>query len=674
MDSLDEFERQLAAEKAEREKGPDATKHRRHHHGRQGDDDEGTKHSTRRHHGHQDSHDEDSERHGHRSKRRRHWHERSHKHHDLKHRRSDQHDKSSEPKQDLPLVPSEQVVESSSGLKRDAWMTAPSALSVEYVESRRKETKPVPRPVQEAQRVIHARELNHGLVQDDDKQDESAADVSYTFGDAGSSWRMSKLGAVYSLAQEKGRPVDQVALERYGSLEAFDAAREEEAELERRTRHGADYQAKQKPTGELFGQRRRSSRAAEPDASPSLPSQETAAPHILDATALNRLRAQMIKAKLSGAANAAQLEQEYQAASASHAPEAVLLGAMHSRQLAGSSRPEAKPVTTRRGLERGQVEENDELSIKDMVGEERRTKGQVGGEGARLAQRIARDGRFQDNLEYMDDEAAKLARHVERNDAALGSRAVADLHKMTAAIDHCALCHHADTGRAPLAPVVSLATRVYLTLAPAPEISPGSAVIVPLAHHANLLACDDDEWEEMRNFMKSLTRMYHAQGRDVVFYEDAAFPPRHAHRRHASLYAVPIPYDEGALAPAHFRQAFLSAGDEWSQHAKVIDTRTPSAPSGGSAGALRRSVAREAPYFHVWFDLDGGLAHIVDDADRWPRHDGFARGVVGGIVDAEAHIVKKRARWSRDADESARVQEWKARWRKFDWTRLLVGD
>lgn len=39
--------------------------------------------------------------------------------------------------------------------------------------------------------------------------------------------------------------------------------------------------------------------------------------------------------------------------------------------------------------------------------------------------------------------------------------------------------------------------------------------------------------------MKCLTRMYHDQGRDVVFYENAAAPHR---RMHAAMQAVPLPY------------------------------------------------------------------------------------------------------------------------------------
>lgn len=46
----------------------------------------------------------------------------------------------------------------------------------------------------------------------------------YEFGDAGSNWRMIKLRKVKEIAEEEGRKVEEVALERYGSLEDYEEA------------------------------------------------------------------------------------------------------------------------------------------------------------------------------------------------------------------------------------------------------------------------------------------------------------------------------------------------------------------------------------------------------------------------------------------------------------------
>ncbi|KAK2599156.1 Pre-mRNA-splicing factor cwf19 [Conoideocrella luteorostrata] len=706
MDGLDEFEKSLAADKAEREKGERGAeqqrrrKHRHHHRHHDDRDDREDRDRDRdrddRHHRHRRHHEDD----GHRHKRSRHSrgdnsdnddkkHRSRHRHHRhrSKERGSDEQQQQQQQQHrrrgDEDSTSRDKPESAAPAPVRDAWMTAPSALDVEHVH--RPERRAKTPPPQIPKRVIHARELNQDLQKLNDGQSlsdllprDADADagrerkIEYMFGDAGSSWRMTKLRGVYTAAETTGKSVDSIAMERYGSLQEFDDAREEKEEMERRAIYGAGYKEKERPTGDLYHAREQEqSTHAE---SPTEPGSGTVIPEeparvvAMDQTALNRLRAQMMKAKLRRAPNAAQLEEEYNRAAAlassSNAPEAVVLGMMDNRQLAGT-RGEVKAIDTRRGRERGLVQENNDMSIEDMVREERRTKNAAGGEGLRLAERIAKDGKYDNDLEYMDENAEKLARRVHKSEINLKNMAVSEFQKMNRILESCPLCHHEDKGRPPLAPVVSLATRVFITLATEPEVSPGGAVIAPISHRGNLLECDDDEWEEMRNFMKALTRMYHEQGRDVVFYENAAAPHRHLH---AAMVAVPIPYSEGATAPAYFKEAFLSADEEWSQHKKVIDTGAK-ARDGLGRVAFRKSIAKEMPYFHVWFTLDGGLGHVVENADRWPRGDLFAREVLGGIVGAEPAVVKKQGRWVRGDDE--RVEKWKRGWRKFDWTRVL---
>ena len=222
----------------------------------------------------------------------------------------------------------------------------------------------------------------------------------------------------------------------------------------------------------------------------------------LDQTALNRLKARMLKARLRGSADATSLEVEYNSAIASISSrkdsDVVVLGPMDNRMLAGGRKGEVKNVDSKRGRERGLVEENEDMSVEDMVREERRSRGQVGGEGQRFAERIAKDGKFDNDLEYMDENASKLAKRVQRSEISLRNTAISDFQKINRILDNCPLCHHEDTDTPPIAPIVSLATRVYLTLPTEPEISDGGAIIAPIQHRGNLLECDDDEWEEIR--------------------------------------------------------------------------------------------------------------------------------------------------------------------------------
>ena len=677
MDGLDEFEKTLAAEKAERER---SGKH-------QGRDKDGDQRKHKHHHKsrhHRSRDDEEGDRDDHRHKRSRNSRDAE----EDNHRKSHKHSKVSDPHEDLPLLDDEEPEEMPK-VTRDSWMTAPASLGIDYTQKGARKVKTPPPRKPDYDLKIHKNELNHHL-QDladgkklEDLDEPAQHDVSYIFGDSGAQWRMTKLKAVYTQAEQSGRSVDEVALERFGDLRDFDDAREEQIELDRRQLYGEGYVGKEKPSGELFQDRkmdlgiRRSPQQAREQHIDDLPQgiimEEKSAPGTttqLDSTALNRMKAQLMKAKLKGSHDVPKLEAQYNEAiasfSSSSEPGVVVLGKMDNRMLAGT-RGEVKVIHNKRGRERGLVEENEDMSIEDMVREERRTRGQAGGDGMRAAERIAKDAKFDDDLDYMDENANKLAKRVQKSEINLKNAAVGEFQKMNKILDSCMLCFHEDKNQQPVAPLISLATRVYLTLPTEPELGEGGAVIVPIQHRTNLLECDDDEWEEIRNFMKCLTRMYHDQGRDVVFYENAAAPHR---KMHAAMQAVPLPYSLGETAPAFFKEAILSSDEEWTQHKKLIDTAARARDGLGKL-AFRRSIAKEMPYFHAWFEIDGGLGHIVEDSNRWPKGDLFAREIIGGMLDIEPDVIKRQGRWTRG---DKRQEGFRKRWKKFDWTRVLTDE
>jgi hypothetical protein len=674
MDGLDEFEKALAEEKKARERSErHAEKNREHKH---------RHHHGSRHHRSRSS-DEDRDRGGRRHKRPRH----SDDSYEERHQRRHKHEKTLDPHEDLPFPDDEIPQKEARKAVRDAWMTAPSAIDIDYTQRGAKEvTKPPPQKsdynlkIHKNELNIHLQDLADGKQQDDIVHEEAQHEVSYTFGDSGSQWRMTKLKAVHTQAEQSGRPVDEIAIERFGDLRAFDDAREEQTELDRRQRYGEGYVGKEKPTGELYRGRKLDLEARSGPGQlhgvdlAELPQGEvmkstSATTNQIDPTTLNRMKARLMKAKLKNSPDVAKLEADYNEAiasfSANSEPGVVVLGMMDNRMLAGP-RSEVTAIDNKRGRERGLVKDNEDMTIEDMVREERRTRGQAGGDGMRAAERIAKDAKFDDDLDYMDENANKLAKRVQKSEINLKNAAVGEFQIMNRILDTCQLCHHPEKNQPPVAPLLSLGTRVYLTLPTEPELSDGGAVIVPIEHKTNLLECDDDEWEEIRNFMKCLTRMYHDQGRDVVFYENAAAPHR---KMHAAMQVVPLPYSSGEIAPAFFREAILSADEEWTQHKKLIDTAARARDGLGKL-AFRRSIAKEMPYFHAWFSLDGGLGHIVEDSNRWPRGDLFAREIIGGMLDVEPDIIKRQGRWTRS---DPRQEPFKKRWRKFDWTRVLTN-
>ncbi|CAZ84540.1 unnamed protein product [Tuber melanosporum] len=546
-------------------------------------------------------------------------------------------------------------------LTRDSWMQEPDADFIDYTQkgAGKSTLKPVAKP--DYRPVIHRNELNTQLKEGkslDEYADETEEEVTYTFGDAGSKWRMVKLKRCYEFAKEEGRDVESVALERYGNLKEFDEAREEEIELERRTTYGKDRKdVKEKPTGELYRQRMKKAEAEE-NARQSRERERYG------------MQAALMKAQLRGDPKAAVMEGEFNEAMAvamaanKKEPEVVVLSAMDSRMLAGLGGRVGREVVEGK---KGKLVEKDDMSLDDMVREEKRTRGQVrGGEGMLLAERISRDAKFDDNLDYLDENAGRLAKRVQRNEVDLKNMAISEFKKMQKVLDNCPLCQHED--KPPIAPVVSLATRVYLTLPTEPELTPGGAVIVPIQHRVNMMECDDDEWEEVRNFMKSLIRHYASKNQSVLFYENAASPER---KRHTAITAIPLPQELGDTAPAYFKEAILSADEEWSQHKKIIDTLAK-ARSGLGKTAFRRSLVKEMPYFHVWFEINGGMGHVIEDANRWPKGDLFVRELVGGMLECPPDVIKRQGRWVRGKD--TRVEGFRKGWEEFDWTKVLYDN
>ncbi|PWW74462.1 hypothetical protein C7212DRAFT_358926 [Tuber magnatum] len=575
----------------------------------------------------------DRHRHSHGRKRSRHEDEDRDRHH-RKSRRADspslaEKRRGREPADPLePEMPNSQKLPdtvSKPTLTRDSWMQEPDADFIDYTQKGVRKSTPQPVVKPDYRPIIHKNELNTQLKEGkslDEYADETEDEVTYAFGDAGSKWRMTKLKRCYEFAKEERRTVESVALERYGNLKEFDEAREEEIELERRTTYGEDRKdVKEKPTGELYRQRMEGAEAEEsarqsgererygsefPPGKVIETVPNTKATTALDHTALNRMQAALMKAQLRGDPKAAVMEKEFNEAMAvamaatKKKPEVVVLSAMNSRMLAGLEGRVGREVVEGK---KGNLVEKDDMSLDDMVREEKRTRGQVrGGEGMLLAERISRDAKFDDNLDYLDENASRLAKRVQRNEVDLKNMAISEFKKMQKVLDSCPLCQQED--KPPIAPVVSLATRVYLTLPTEPELMPGGAVIVPVQHRVNMMECDDDEWEEVR-------------------------------------------------------------------HKKIIDTLAK-ARSGLGKLAFRRSLIKEMPYFHIWFEIDGGMGHIIEDANRWPKGDLFVRELVGGMLECPPDVIKRQGRWARGRD--SRVEGFRKGWDEFDWTKVLYDN
>ncbi|KAF9358682.1 hypothetical protein BGX26_001181 [Mortierella sp. AD094] len=142
------------------------------------------------------------------------------------------------------------------------------------------------------------------------------------------------------------------------------------------------------------------------------------------------------------------------------------------------------------------------------------------------------------DLDYMDDNADKIARSAKKNDTQLKCLAIHDYRKTQSAPDNCPMCFKDYEGcNPPQMPVLSMGNRVYLGLPLYKEFLPGHCMIVPMQHVTSALECDDDGWDEFRNFMKCLIQMNAAQDKSVIFSETVTYLKWH---KHTVIEYVPI--------------------------------------------------------------------------------------------------------------------------------------
>ncbi|KAI9595111.1 CwfJ C-terminus 1-domain-containing protein-like protein [Syncephalis fuscata] len=581
---------------------------------------------------------------------------------------------------------------------------------------KRELTPPPPPPIDEIK--VSDRELNTLLVAgtalDAYPEPEQKAMV---YGDDGSSWRMLKLKRTLELADEEKRPLKEVAIERYGSTEDFEQAMSERKWLDQRTgssrmnygsnikgtrtaatsafrrpkHHYGDDDSEDDDKDSMtdsFGRQRRPGESTT-RRSPSPPPQykpsvrPSVAPmahttHIatvatplvqcMSQNELNRLQARVLRARMLGTPDADALEAQYKMES----EKAKSAGDQHvivltEAELRGRRGIADKVVESSKTNKRPKIETHDQqgmrikyghagedATVEELVREER--TGTTNDYHKSMVKGIARDSRFQDDLDYMDEQADKLAARVSSAQSTtqqVRRDAIGNYQRAQKAMEQCHYCFR--DGRPPTAPLISLGHRAYLALPPTEPLVPGHCLIVPVQHQLSMLECEDDVWTEVRNFMKCLLHMFHAEGRGCIFMETVMNLDWH---RHTVIECLPMPEAQVQDAPAYFKEAILASDEEWTQHRKLYDTRK---------NGFRHTMTPRLPYFHVWFTLDGGMVMLLRiKNDFHPILE-----IIGGILDLLPQTWRKPRRITSTNIINMNVANFKKNWATYDWTAQL---
>ncbi|GIY35382.1 CWF19-like protein 2 [Caerostris extrusa] len=203
-------------------------------------------------------------------------------------------------------------------------------------------------------------------------------------------------------------------------------------------------------------------------------------------------------------------------------------------------------------------------------------------------------------------------------------RAIQQHQKMNSALAKCEYCLDQPNMKQHL--IVSISEKVYLCLPNYQSLTEHHCLIVPKRHVQSFLALDEDEWNEVESMLR---RFFMKQEKSLLCVETSMSFRRYPH---AVLECIPVPIEDGDMAPLYFKKALLESEEEWTHNVKLIDL---------SKKGLRRSVPKNLPYFCVTFDpsVHAGYAHVIEDENYFPRN--FGKEVIGGIIDIDYNYLYK---------------------------------
>ena len=370
--------------------------------------------------------------------------------------------------------------------------------------------------------------------------------------------------------------------------------------------------------------------------------------------------------------------------------------------------------------------DDDDATLHDLVAAEKHGGGALDNYNANFFSNVAGDRRYKgakterERDEAVDDEydndlglemyekRDKKQSHAKQQEKAR-QRRIAEYERSRQKLASCALC--LDNPQKPLKHLhVAYGNHAYLMLPASGRLVPGHCVIAPIAHCRSSRACDEQTWEEMRNFKKCLTKMFAAQGKEACFLETcvwnggggsgggdimlaqgglgsrfesssgpsvagnavgksrrggggASFASTASASSHGRVECVPIPSRVAADAPAYFKKAIDESESEWSTHAgkRCLSTAPPK--------GLRQSIPDNFPYFHVEFNMRGGFAHVVDDETRWNKD--FGRDVLVGLLGLPENASGAKKRALPPAALKREMDAFLDAWEPVDWTKQL---
>eukprot|EP01130_Rhizamoeba_saxonica_P012769 TRINITY_DN5419_c0_g1_i2.p1 TRINITY_DN5419_c0_g1~~TRINITY_DN5419_c0_g1_i2.p1 ORF type:complete len:595 (+),score=144.73 TRINITY_DN5419_c0_g1_i2:297-2081(+) len=207
---------------------------------------------------------------------------------------------------------------------------------------------------------------------------------------------------------------------------------------------------------------------------------------------------------------------------------------------------------------------------------------------------------------------------------------------------------------------ISMGNYVYLIL-PKNPIVPGHCLIVPMEHHnGGSRNVDEDTWEEIQKYMKSLCKLNYQKGMGTVFIETNVPYKNQVH--HTFIECIPFDREMCALGPMYFKKAIEEDGPRWANNPKLIDC---------SKKGLRRSIPPDFKYFYVQFGMSQCWSHLIENPAKFTPN--FGVNILAGImqVDVEEYRLAPRLTYEQEMQNKVLFLD---TWDDFDWTYELDNE
>lgn len=393
----------------------------------------------------------------------------------------------------------------------------------------------------------------------------------------------------------------------------------------------------------------------------NLEKNEPGSSEMLSSKEMNDIAAKIVKAEILGNAERveelkAKLERARELRGKVVEDEAVLLTKTDSRGFSrplsgpssdGDDRKRSKRVETHDSGKRQKFYPDDgRYSLQNMFENEKfGTADKQEEEFMKAASRLAKSDDLDDM--FMDDIRKKgsdeKASRKERD------RAIWEHQKMSQTLDDCRRCIQSSDKHL----MVTVGETIYLSTPAYEPITDGHCLLTPIRHVPCSTQLDENEWSEILDFRKSLTRMFKNEEKTVVFHETAVNINRYPHM---VIHCVPLPVEQGDLAPIYFKKGIDECEMEWSTNKKLINM---------SGKDVRRCVPKGLPYFWVSFGMTEGFAHVIEEQKYFPKF--FAEEIIGGILDLH-HSKWRRAHAEKFEVQKSRVMDFSRGWTKYDCT------